>query len=61
MNVQGEIGFSRAKISNIVLVIEEHSNDSLGKHVSQEGGQKWQYFREATQEQVARVGHCLQV
>lgn len=58
---RGEIGFARARISNDVPVIEEHSNDSLSKHVSQEGGQKWQYFREATQKQVPRVGHCLQV
>lgn len=60
MHKQGEIGFARARISNAVTVIGEHSNDSLGKHVSQERGQKWQYCREATQKQVARVRHCLE-
>lgn len=55
MHGQGEIGFAKARISNVVIVIEEHDNDSLSKHVSREGGQKWQYFREVMQKQVARV------
>lgn len=38
---QVETGFARARISNVVPVVQEHS---LGKHVSQEGRQKWEYF-----------------
>lgn len=31
---QGETGSARARISRVVPVIEQHRNDSLGKHVS---------------------------
>lgn len=29
MHEQGEIGFAKARISNVVIVMEEHNNDSL--------------------------------
>lgn len=41
---QGETGSARARISRVVPVIEQHRNDSLGKHVSQEWGTEMTIF-----------------
>ncbi|GAB0197235.1 hypothetical protein GRJ2_002188800 [Grus japonensis] len=60
MREQDEIGFAKARISSVVIVIEEDDNDSLSNCVSHDRGQKWQYFREAMQKRVARVQHRLE-
>lgn len=57
---QSETGFAKARISNVVVETEQHDSDSLSKHVSHVGGQKWEDFREAMQKQVARVQHHLE-
>ena len=51
MHELDEIVFAEARIINVVLVTEEHDNDSRSKRASHAGGQKWQHFREATQKQ----------
>lgn len=55
MHEQDETRFAKARISYVVIAIEEHDNDSLRKHVSHEGDKsgsilerlwrnKWQEF-----------------